>query len=252
MADKSAKPDPLGIQRGNYNRALAGPLLLGLGRIISIPLQHYLITKHPLSAFGIPRPPTDGSIVLPFLGAQPRLPTLFLGMTATLLLKQNAWIWGYCNELITVPFAFFGVVVPAIYEGLCALVFTGATSNPLWRPEFLYAGAAIHFLAAATELVAELQRASFKSKPENKGKLCTTGLWGLVRHPNYAMNVIYGTAYGFAAGGPGFALFTGLFYWSNLTQNATPAKEKYLSERYAGQWEEYKKEVRWRMFPGLW
>ena len=47
-------------------------------------------------------------------------------------------------------------------------------------------------------------------------------------------------------------LTAGLFYWSNLTQNATPAKEKYLSERYAGQWDEYKKEVRWKMFPGLW
>lgn len=252
MPDKQpAKPDALGIQRGNYNRALAGPLLLGLGRLISIPLQHWVITAHPLSRFGVPRPPTDGVITLPLLGPHPQLSTIFLGMTATLVVKQNVWIWGYCKELITTPFAFFGVVVPAIYEALSAVVFSGAASNPLWRPEFLYAGAAVHFLAAVTELVSELQRARFKSDPQNKGKLYKGGLFGVVRHPNYACNVVYGAAYGFAVGGPLYALFTGLFYWSNLTGSATPAKEKYLTERYAGDWEGYKKDVPWRMFPGV-
>ncbi|KAJ4349725.1 uncharacterized protein N0V89_008343 [Didymosphaeria variabile] len=252
MAEKQPEKAPaLGIQRGNYNRSLAGPLLLGMGRIISLPLQHLVITAHPLSRFQIPRPPTHGVLDLPIMGAQPQISTIFLGMTATLILKQNVWIWGYCNELITVPFAFFGVMVPAIYESLSALVFTSAASNPLWRPEFLYAGAAVHLLAAVTELVSELGRASFKSKKENKGRLYRGGLLGLVRHPNYAANVVYGAAYGFAAGGPLYALFTGAFYWSNLTGNATPTKEKYLAERYPEEWEGYKREVRWKMFPGI-
>lgn len=43
----------------------------------------------------------------------------------------------------------------------------------------------------------------------------------------------------------------GAFYWSNLTWNATPAKEKYLAERYPEEWEQYKKEVPWKMFPGI-
>jgi protein-S-isoprenylcysteine O-methyltransferase Ste14 len=208
MASQDPKADPLSIQRGNYNRSLPGPLLLGLGRIVSIPLQYWILTAHPLSRFGIPRPPTDGILDLPFAGPQPQLSTIFLGMTATLILKQNAWIWGYCNERITMPFAFFGVLVPAIYEALCALVFTSAASNPLWRKEFLYVGAAVHFLAAATELVSELGRASFKRDPKNKGKLYKGGLFGVVRHPNYAANVVYGAMYGFAAGGTAFALFS--------------------------------------------
>lgn len=250
MAARKDKADGLGIQRGNYNRSLAGPLLLGLGRFLSIPLQHWVISRHPLGSFGIARPLAHGLIHLPSVGVQPQLPTIFLGMTATLILKQNIWIWGYCNERIAVPFAFFGVVVPAIYESLCALVFTSTASNPSWCPEFLYVGAAVHLLAAVTEVVAELGRARFKKK-EGKGKLYKGGLFGVVRHPNYACNVVYGTAYGWAAGGPMFALFTGLFYWSNLTGNATPAKEEYLSERYGEQWEAYKKEVRWKMFPGI-
>ncbi|KAK7191258.1 hypothetical protein DPSP01_008328 [Paraphaeosphaeria sporulosa] len=250
MASKP-KPDPLSIQRGDYARTLAGPLLLGLGRMVSIPLQHWLLTAHLLSHFGIPRPPSDGVLELPLVGAQPQLSTIFLGMTATLILKQNAWIWGYCAERITVPFAFFGVVVPAIYECLSALVFSYASSNPLWRKEFLYVGAAVHFFAAAVELGSELARARFKGRIENRGRLYKGGAWGLVRHPNYAANVVYGAAYGFAAGGPVYALFTGAFYWSNLTGNATPAKENYLAERYPEEWEQYKKDVPWKMFLGI-
>ncbi|KAF1978467.1 hypothetical protein BU23DRAFT_549902, partial [Bimuria novae-zelandiae CBS 107.79] len=210
MAEKGPTPNPdaLGIQRGDYNRNLAGPLLLGVGKLISIPLQHWVITSHPLSSFGIPHPPTDGSVTLPLFGAQPLLPTLFLGMTLTLILKQNAWLWGYCAERLTLPFAVFGVIVPAIYECLCALVFTAAGANPLWRREFLYAGAALHFLAAATELACEVDRARFKRRKESRGRLYKGGAFGVVRHPNYACNVVYGTAYGFAAGGPGFAVFS--------------------------------------------
>ena len=43
----------------------------------------------------------------------------------------------------------------------------------------------------------------------------------------------------------------GLFYWSNLTGNATPAKERYLAERYAEEWEGYRRQVKWKMFPGI-
>lgn len=210
MAGKREDAGALGIQRGDYSRSLAGSLFLGVGRMFSIPIQHWIITKHPLSAIGLPRPPTHGSINLPVLGAQPRLSTVFLGMTAVLLLKQNIWIWGYCNERITLPFAFFGVVVPAIYESLCTLIFTAAASNPLWSPSYLYASATIHVLAAITEAISEIGRHRFKSKRENKGKLYTGGLFGVVRHPNYACNVVYGTAYGFGAGGPVAALFSKL------------------------------------------
>lgn len=212
MAEAKEAPTPLGIQRGNYDRSLPGPFLLSLGRIISLPLQHWVITKHPLSTFNIPRPPTHGSINLPLIGPQPQLSTIFLGMTATLLLKQNAWIWGYCNERITLPFAFFGVVVPAIYEALCALVFTSGAANPFWTPACLYAGAGVHVVAAITEWVSEMVRHGFKQRKENKGKLYKGGLFGVVRHPNYACNVVYGAAYGFAAGGPLCALFSKFSY----------------------------------------
>lgn len=35
------------------------------------------------------------------------------------------------------------------------------------------------------EAVSDYQLAEFRKKPENKGKLITTGLWAISRHPNY-------------------------------------------------------------------
>jgi protein-S-isoprenylcysteine O-methyltransferase Ste14 len=250
----SQEADPIGVQRGNYKRSLAGPLFLAVGRITSIPLQQFILAKHPLSLLGVPRPPTDGTITLPFLPpqwtTQPLFPFLITLMPAVLVTKQILWM-SYCNELITLPYAFFAVLSTYIYEGVTTLVFTSAAVNPLWSPTFVKIATAIHVTAAVAELGCELHRRSFKADPKNRGKLCTTGLWGLCRHPNYAANVIYGTAYGFAAGGPVYAAMTGGMYISNFTLNAIPPKEEYLAKKYGVGWEKYKKDVRWKLFPGI-
>ncbi len=48
-----------------------------------------------------------------------------------------------------------------------------------------YIGAAIFAIGILFETIGDAQLKAFKSKPENKGKLMTTGLWALTRHPNY-------------------------------------------------------------------
>jgi len=252
MSPKDA--NAMGVQRGNYNRALAGPLLLATGRILSIPIQQFILSKHPLSHFGIPRPPTDGTMTLPFVApqwaVQPLLPSLMVLMPAVLAAKNVLWI-GYCSEHITVEFAFFGWIADCLYESISTLVFTGAAVNPLWKPSFVKVAAAIYISATLAELGCEMHRLAFKADPKNRGKLCTTGLWGVCRHPNFALNVVYGTAYGFAAGGPVYAAMTGGMYLSNFTLNAIAPKEEYLAKKYGVEWEKYKKETKWKMFPGI-
>ena len=44
---------------------------------------------------------------------------------------------------------------------------------------------AIWFIAVAGEGVADWQLKQFRSRPENKGKICQSGLWNYSRHPNY-------------------------------------------------------------------
>lgn len=46
-------------------------------------------------------------------------------------------------------------------------------------------GALLWIGAIAGESLADRQLAAFKNNPANKGKVCTTGLWSLSRHPNY-------------------------------------------------------------------
>ncbi|KAJ4407694.1 hypothetical protein N0V91_003664 [Didymella pomorum] len=243
--------NPMGVQRGNYSWTLPEPLFFCLGRLASIPLQYAIVTYNP---FGVSQQPSSSTLDLSF--APTWLPvleplTIFLAMTGVLVFKQSIWMFYLCNERMTLHFAFFGVLADFIYEGICALVFSVAVRNPMWRPSFLYLGAAVHFVAAMIELAAELQRKAFKDDPKNKGKLCTNGAWGIVRHPNFSMNVVYGAAYGFATGGPLFALFPIAMYLGNFTTNAIPPKEVYLAEKYGEQWEKYRRDVKWKLCPGV-
>lgn len=48
-----------------------------------------------------------------------------------------------------------------------------------------YIGAALWFLSIVGEGLSDWQLKYFKSKPENKGKVCEYGLWNYSRHPNY-------------------------------------------------------------------
>ena len=47
------------------------------------------------------------------------------------------------------------------------------------------AGVLVWLIGFCFESLADLQLKNFKSKPENKGQIITTGLWKYSRHPNY-------------------------------------------------------------------
>jgi len=47
------------------------------------------------------------------------------------------------------------------------------------------AGATVWLAGFVFEAVGDAQLARFKSRPENKGRIITTGLWRFTRHPNY-------------------------------------------------------------------
>ncbi len=50
---------------------------------------------------------------------------------------------------------------------------------------FTWLGFLVWLTGFAFEVIGDEQLRRFKGKPENKGKLMTTGLWALTRHPNY-------------------------------------------------------------------
>ena len=58
--------------------------------------------------------------------------------------------------------------------------------NPAPEIAFVeWLGAGFILLAMASESLADLQLKRFRSRPDNRGKVCKQGLWGYSRHPNY-------------------------------------------------------------------
>jgi steroid 5-alpha reductase family enzyme len=74
------------------------------------------------------------------------------------------------------------------------------------RPQlstFEYGGAALWLAAWVGEFLADSQLRSFKSKPANRGAVCSTGLWKYSRHPNYFFEWLIWVAFAvFATGSP--------------------------------------------------
>jgi steroid 5-alpha reductase family enzyme len=48
-----------------------------------------------------------------------------------------------------------------------------------------WAGISVSVLATVAEAMADRQLKQFRSRPENQGGICATGLWNYSRHPNY-------------------------------------------------------------------
>lgn len=93
-------------------------------------------------------------------------------------------------------------------QAACGLVLAvavmAAAHNPLpiGLPDLL--GLVIAAVAIGGEGVSDAQLTAFKSRPENKGKVCDVGLWGLSRHPNYFFEWLYWLAYPVIAIGYGW------------------------------------------------
>jgi steroid 5-alpha reductase family enzyme len=78
------------------------------------------------------------------------------------------------------------------FNTLCA-IYTITTSDPVVAGSFIealgwkqWAGVVLFVAGMLIETLAEESRKRFKVNPSNKGKIDDTGLWSIVRHPNYA------------------------------------------------------------------
>lgn len=82
-------------------------------------------------------------------------------------------------------FIFF--IAQGISVSFLALPILIAMSETAHNPILIFEKSAflLWICAIVGESISDAQLKNFKSKPENKGKVCDVGLWGYSRHPNY-------------------------------------------------------------------
>lgn len=66
-----------------------------------------------------------------------------------------------------------------------------AASLDVW----VIAGVVVWLVSLAGENLADRQLAAFRNDPDNKGKVCNTGLWRYSRHPNYFFEWLHWFSY---------------------------------------------------------
>lgn len=88
---------------------------------------------------------------------------------------------------------------------------------------FAFAGLAIWIIGFAVEVVADRQKSTFRSRPENRGRFISEGLWAWSRHPNYFGEIVLWTGIAIIAfpvlhGWQFVTLISPVFVWFLLTR----------------------------------
>lgn len=135
-----------------------------------------------------------------------------------------------------------------------------APSSPsVLAPSFIYsleapqwAGIALFVTGVGIELASEESRRRFKSKSVNKGKIDNTGLFSAVRHPNYLGYALWRTGMTLVTGSWKAAVVS--FGWQVFMFASTgiPSLVGHMEAKYGKQWEEYQKNVPYKLIPYVW
>lgn len=133
---------------------------------------------------------------------------------------------------------FFGFfLLQGLLIGFLSAPFAVACANPVPGLGFFeILGAVLWLVALGGETLADGQLKRFRGNPENKGRVCNTGLWRYSRHPNYFFEwVIWIAFFVFACGSPwGWLTFFCPLIMLHFLLNVTgvpPAEEQSLKSR---------------------
>ncbi|RYP58511.1 hypothetical protein DL769_008927 [Monosporascus sp. CRB-8-3] len=280
---RSAKQHRDLIQRGRKKPSPLGTATFVGLRLLDIPLQYAILSpsldlgRRLLSALHItPIPPitvlspsllTTGIPALDGLGAGG---AVLLAMAAGSSLKQILWVTYLLAEEFTPGAAVTVGLFNAFFNSVNSLLFLAAATTSLRSlptvvlssggrssrgmaalPLSIAVGAVLYVTGLAVETVSEWQRKAFKARPENAGKVCKVGLWRWARHINYFGYSLWRGAYAMAASGWTGGLAVGFLQGRDLGTRAVDELDEYCGRRYGEQWAQFKREVPYRIIPGI-
>lgn len=124
----------------------------------------------------------------------------------------------------------------------------GWITMPRWS---VYAAAAVFLLAYLlyAEVLRENEYLSRTIEVQEGQKVVDTGLYGVVRHPMYAVTLTLFLAMPLVLGSP--LSFAVMLCYVPLIVRRIRNEEQVLEKGLAG-YAEYEKKVRWRLIPGIW
>ncbi|KAK7954088.1 hypothetical protein PG996_014974 [Apiospora saccharicola] len=201
----------------------------------------------------------------------PRL--LLLAMAAGSSAKQILWLTYLSAEEFPVSAAVPVGIFNTVFNSLNAVLLAGAATSSLVGsgprlssiipgglgstvhggdlPLSLLAGALLYAAGITIETLSEYQRMRFKQAARNQGKVCKVGLWRWARHINYFGYALWRGGYAMVGCGWAGGLLMGLWMGWDLSSRAVSVLDEYCGKRYGEQWVQFKKEVPYRIIPGL-
>ncbi|KAI1102786.1 hypothetical protein F4804DRAFT_311936 [Jackrogersella minutella] len=282
MADRKPPPKKFDlIHRGAREPTPWGTLTFVGLRVLDVPLQHALLLPAGLGTslfarFGIasalPHLASTSTAVLqtgvPFIDKLGH-PTsaLLLLFAAGSSAKQIFWQTYLSKESFPAPAALAVSVYNTVVNSANSLLFlalatTSLRSRPLISvadpssssfelPLSTVVGALLYVAGIGLETVAECQRKKFKDSPENAGKVCKVGVWRWARHINYFGYSVWRGGYTMVATGWVGGVVVGLVQLLDLSHRAAGVLDEYCSNRYKEQWTQFKREVPYKIVPGI-
>ncbi|MCG8335977.1 MAG: isoprenylcysteine carboxylmethyltransferase family protein [Proteobacteria bacterium] len=134
-----------------------------------------------------------------------------------------------------------------IATGVCGLIFSWPSLS--FFPTSTILGGVLILLALVFHMVAEKDHRQAHERVENIEIIVKSGVYSKIRHPLYLSLIVLNAGIALAFGGLvtlAIALLT-VFHWGAVSWK----EEQILTERFQGEYSQYKKNVRWRMIPGI-
>ncbi|KAJ7153513.1 hypothetical protein C8R43DRAFT_1002303 [Mycena crocata] len=233
------------------------------GRLSDAPLQ-YLMFSQGWAVKGLIAVGLRASHLLvtagPGVAGLGPVPTLLTGMYAVAGLRHGYWMlftnnfeWPYATVIKV-------ILYNSTVNTINTLVAVNAlTSAPLpilgsftecigWKQ---WAGATVFAVGIVIETIAEESRKRFKKDPKNNRKIDDTGLWSVVRHPNYLGYTLWRTGITLATGSLSATALMAVLHIFGLYTTEIPGIASYMATKYGQQWTDYKRRVPSAMIPGI-
>ena len=82
-------------------------------------------------------------------------------------------------------------------------------------------------------------------------KLLASGFWGIARHLNYCGDLMMALAWCLTCGVSNLLPYFYILYFTWLLAHRERRDDAFYHAKYGTDWEEYRRRVPWRIFPGI-